>query len=574
MKRVKQARKALTIWAKRHKKHLKLISGAALGVIVLVQVLYPSSRLLPFSAVDGVKVGGWHKDDAVRQLDKEYQSVKVPIFFGDKASPQIEPGLGDVGVVAKNSERIDDMKYRWYWRLIPFSLLWAHATYDDHGPEYRRDDGALGKFIDRRLDGSCEVAPKNAAIKGEDGRLAIVPSEPGGACNIDDVRSALATVRPRLDAVEKVQIPVETIPADISDKQARSLIERIVERVEGGIALLEGEEEHHLPPEHIYSWISSIERGEVLDYEINPKKAADYLYEQFGDKVHRPAGLTKVTTRDFTELSRDEGEPGQALDVGSTSLQLTAYLKRQLTRPAVQVAPVEPEVEYTRRYTSTSTGLTALITHYAQDNPGTFGVSLVELTGKRRSADYNSDRVFHPASTYKLFIAYSTLKRVESGDFKWSDKVTGDRNLSTCFDDMIVKSDNPCAEKLLEKIGFSDITNEMEALGLRKTSFMGTQMESTAGDLTIFLTKLESGQMLKKDSRERLINAMHRNQYRQGIPAGASGQVADKVGFLSGLLHDAAIVDSPSGKYVLTIMSDGSTWNGIAELVRKIETLR
>lgn len=67
---------------------------------------------------------------------------------------------------------------------------------------------------------------------------------------------------------------------------------------------------------------------------------------------------------------------------------------------------------------------------------------------------------------------------------------------------------------------------------------------------------------------------MKRNIYRQGIPAGANGQVANKVGFLDGLLHDAAIVYSPSGTYALSIMTDGSNWGTIAELTRQIEKLR
>jgi len=67
---------------------------------------------------------------------------------------------------------------------------------------------------------------------------------------------------------------------------------------------------------------------------------------------------------------------------------------------------------------------------------------------------------------------------------------------------------------------------------------------------------------------------MKRNVYRQGIPAGTSATVADKVGFLNALVHDAAIVYSSKGTYVLTIMTDGSSWANVAELTRKIEALR
>jgi beta-lactamase class A len=85
---------------------------------------------------------------------------------------------------------------------------------------------------------------------------------------------------------------------------------------------------------------------------------------------------------------------------------------------------------------------------------------------------------------------------------------------------------------------------------------------------------IESGQNFSPSNRLRLINAMQGNIYRQGIPAGANGTVADKVGFLDKLLHDAAIVYSPNGTYVLAVMTDGSSWSTIADLARQIDTLR
>ena len=180
------------------------------------------------------------------------------------------------------------------------------------------------------------------------------------------------------------------------------------------------------------------------------------------------------------------------------------------------------------------------------------------------------------ASTYKLFVAYSALKRVEAGTWSWNDvDIATGRNLAACFDDMIVKSDNACAEALLQKIGFRTITNEMRGLGLTNTSFLsGDSPTTTSGDLGIFLATLESGQMFSAASKDRLLSAMKRNIFRQGIPSGASGVVANKVGFLNGLLHDASVVYSPSGTYVLAVMSDGSSWGAIADLNRQIEELR
>lgn len=66
---------------------------------------------------------------------------------------------------------------------------------------------------------------------------------------------------------------------------------------------------------------------------------------------------------------------------------------------------------------------------------------------------------------------------------------------------------------------------------------------------------------------------MNRQIYRAGIPAGSAGSVANKVGFLGGLNHDAAIVYHPKGSYALVVLSSGSSFSAIADLARKISTI-
>jgi beta-lactamase class A len=87
------------------------------------------------------------------------------------------------------------------------------------------------------------------------------------------------------------------------------------------------------------------------------------------------------------------------------------------------------------------------------------------------------------------------------------------------------------------------------------------------------LQKLETNQLgLSEPSRARLLDVMKRQVYRNGVPAGVNGVVADKVGFLDGILNDAAIVYSPKGVYVISIMSNGSSWGAIASVARAIDT--
>ena len=55
-----------------------------------------------------------------------------------------------------------------------------------------------------------------------------------------------------------------------------------------------------------------------------------------------------------------------------------------------------------------------------------------------------------------------------------------------------------------------------------------------------------SNSIVSPDSADQLFSLMETQVYREGIPAGigSDGVVQDKVGFMDGLLHDAAIVRS------------------------------
>jgi beta-lactamase class A len=320
----------------------------------------------------------------------------------------------------------------------------------------------------------------------------------------------------------------------------------------------------------------AIEDG-TLTPRLSNERAAEFMAKNIAPKVAVAAGVTKVTTNDFIETSRRDGPNGQALHIENTLANILAYLKGERDEAAVVTDLTAPRVEYWRSYSPTDTGLSALLTNFAKDHVGTFGVSFVELSGQHRRATYNETRSFVTASTYKLFVAYGTLRRIDAGTWGWDDANIADgRNLATCFDDMIVKSDNACAQALLKKIGYQKLTDEVKEIGLDDTSFVSDiTPHSTAADESLFLAQLELSQLpISSASRDRMLGAMKRNIYRQGVPAGASGQVADKVGFLWGLLHDSAIVYWGCGSFVLVVLSDGSCWGAFADLTREIEALR
>lgn len=562
------------------KTHWKIALYITLGVlaaIIIVQFVYPRDRMVPYAHVDGIDVGHWHKDDVIWQLDNEYNRIKQPIYFGSNKEPHVEVSLDEIGLSVSNKKRISGAVYPWYFRLIPSSVLWYHYVDSDKGPTYTVDNKKQQAFIEDIAGKNCHVSPVNASLKVDKDKLTLVPAIPGGECEISQVKEVISQSKPRLDADTSVRIPVTEKKAEITDKVASDVAKEIMSRVGESVDLKVADKVVNIPATDLYSWLIFSTSDESLTADVEVKKAKSFFDKNIIPLVYRPAGTTKITTRDFLEIDRSNGARGQTLDRQSTAESLTEFINTG-EEPNIKIASTTPKVEYKRIYTSSNAGLSALMTNFSNSHKGTYGVAMYELSGKRRHAHYNGNKSFVTASTYKLFVAYSTIKRVDDGKWKWSDKnIANGRNRGQCFDDMIIKSDNPCAENLLKAVGYTTITEEMHALGLNDTSFISDNTpHSTALDEAQFLAQLYTGQLPISDSgRTKLLSAMKQQVFRQGIPAGISdGSVAGKVGFLWGLLHDASIVYSPKGDYVLVILTDNSSWSNIADLTREIEKLR
>ncbi|MEP7204711.1 MAG: serine hydrolase [Candidatus Saccharibacteria bacterium] len=565
-------------WLAVHWKRILIFGGGGLLVfMLLVQFFYPADRLLPFTSIENVAVGGWHKKDAVWQLDQDYAKSTTNVYFGLSKTAYRTPQPKEIGITVHNQQRIEGASYPWYLRIVPTSLFWGHwATGIDDTPSYTHDSKVLGAYIGKELGDSCSVLAKDAGLKVDSGKLALQKSSDGGTCTIADVTTKLANAKYSLKNDTSVTVPVKIVPPAVKDSDAQAVADKVSAAIANGINVKAGSSEVLIPKDQLVGWLDFNVVDGKLDYSFNLDRASAYLTTALAAKVAVGAGVTKVSTYDFVETSRQNGANGQTLDKAGTLASLKSFVSGTVTTPVAATGVVAPSISYVRSYSASHVGLSALMQHYAEDHPGTYGVAMTELSGQYRRATYNAGKSYTTASTYKLFVAYSSLKRVEAGTWHWTDQINGGRDLATCFDDMIVKSDNACASALLTKIGYSAITNEAHAIGCANTSFMGSNgIKTTPEDLALLLAMLQTGQVLDQQaSRDRWINAMERNVYRQGIPKGANGTVADKVGFMDSLLHDAAIVYSPTGPYVLVIMTDGSSWANIAELTAQIEALR
>jgi beta-lactamase class A len=206
---------------------------------------------------------------------------------------------------------------------------------------------------------------------------------------------------------------------------------------------------------------------------------------------------------------------------------------------------------------------------------GDIGVTVQEISGQGRRGGFNGSKEYVTASTYKLLLTLAISKKLDNGSWNWGTNIAGTR-LDTCFDRMIVVSDNTCAAAFGEGVGWQSAEDQLKSIGLKNTflnNHIGTATDkhSTSDDEELYLRKVATENILRKDLKDRLWDTGARQIFRSGIPAGSRGsKVVDKVGFYNGYLNDTAIVYGPKSTYSISIMTKNSSWGNIAYVAGQI----
>lgn len=210
-------------------------------------------------------------------------------------------------------------------------------------------------------------------------------------------------------------------------------------------------------------------------------------------------------------------------------------------------------------------------------------------------------------SSYKIYVAYATLKAIEDGKISWSSTVTKVAGNDGAFTSgtveqamklMLVNSDNAAASALRtdSRIGGPQgITDLLHSAGLSDGTVMGsgnandpngTNTVSTASDFVQFLNKLQKHSLpgVTNDANYTKIIDYMKQATTSTVPArdgiakgvGAGTTVADKPGWGSNATNDVGIVYLDGNPYVVAILtaqpSNGS-WTRIADIASKINAV-
>lgn len=214
----------------------------------------------------------------------------------------------------------------------------------------------------------------------------------------------------------------------------------------------------------------------------------------------------------------------------------------------------------------------------------------------------NADDSFHAASTMKVPVMIELFRRVDAGALGLDQGIllvnqfgsivdgsaysldAGDDSDSSAYrlvgarvpvreliDRMITRSSNLATNALIELVGARQADSTAHMLGARNMRVLrgveddkafraGMNNTTTARDLAVLLEAIETGRAASSASCDRMREILLHQEFNTEIPAGLppGTKVAHKTGWITGVLHDAAIV-YPAGRrpYTLVVLTRG-----------------
>ncbi|MBI2621188.1 MAG: serine hydrolase [Candidatus Levybacteria bacterium] len=224
------------------------------------------------------------------------------------------------------------------------------------------------------------------------------------------------------------------------------------------------------------------------------------------------------------------------------------------------------------------------------NNSGEYAIVIKNLkTGENYF--YNENKKFNSASLYKLWIMAVAFQKIKDGLLSEDDVLTLplsylDDTLSTttptptlegfspspsleeeprfismstgdAIERMITISDNYAALLVASRSGTTNVIQFLKDYNFKNSNFRQPP-QTTAEDTSLFFEKLYKGEIIDKDYSEKMVDILKNQTLNDRIPKylQKNTPVAHKTGELFNAKHDAGIVYSSKGDYIIVVLTD------------------
>ncbi len=208
-----------------------------------------------------------------------------------------------------------------------------------------------------------------------------------------------------------------------------------------------------------------------------------------------------------------------------------------------------------------------------------YGIYIKNLNSGE-SLNIREKESFEAGSLYKLWVMGAVFEKIKNGDLKEDDKLEVDIEdinkrfeisqedaemkeghlqftISSAIRQMITISHNYAALMLLTKISSTEVGNFLKKYSLNSSS-MELPIRTTASDLGSYLEKLYLGEIINKEYSEKMINLMIEQNINNRLPKylPKDTPVAHKTGDIGYFEHDAGIIYTPKGDYIIVVLTE------------------
>ncbi len=158
-------------------------------------------------------------------------------------------------------------------------------------------------------------------------------------------------------------------------------------------------------------------------------------------------------------------------------------------------------------------------------------------------------------------------------------------NISTLLDLMITQSDNTASNTLIDLLTFGYLNDCFKRLGLLNTNIVRVMMDfkgrrngrdnfTTVSDIALILEKIYQGKVINKDISARCLEILKRQKMHDRIPKylPVDTVVAHKTGLENGVCHDAGIVFTQQGDFLICVLTkhNGKTAKNAKNFIARI----
>lgn len=535
-------------------------------LVTLVQVIYPSSRALPFANLQSVGYVGFSDKSKILNKLSDFDQRIVTVHTHNK---NITTGYKDIGVsidpIATASSTSD---YPMSKRLVPFSVFFLGRSI----PIKRTIDNDQLKLFIKDVVAQSSKQPVDAFISIEGTKIKVSPSEEGYEYSDSGLRSVV--LRSNLANNSQVIFSPTILYPNISSDMVAPKVSRMQQRINSPITINADGKSFNVDSALMAGWlkIEQLPREKRVELYFDQQKVKDSL-RPFVASVDYPSKPNVTTLLNGSTAGQTLGETGRTVQFDQLVKQITDATSPVTSTIEASVSVDNPVTLVDRKYSKDSVGAQNLVDYWVSTHSGDYSIDFRTLNGQI-SARSKADRLYSAVGVYRIYIASLINNKIASHSISSSTVTTAGLTVEDCLQRMIINSDETCTDVLGNLVGWSASDQFLAGQGFTYTTIAQGSALTTAQDTSLWLSKLYAGNITQFSQSNSLLNLMSQQSYRQGIPTGSPGiKVADKTGSFGRINSDIGLVYHPGGYYALSIFSDGSNFKQIADLASEFNKL-